>query len=94
MELTFVDDAVVEEVRSGRPEKYPWKETIETIKKNPGKWALLPFELNNPASAYHHSKKPENKGIEVVCKGGNNLPAGHPDKKKFKIYLRFTPPEN
>jgi hypothetical protein len=89
LELTFVDTIV-----TGRHRKYPWAEAISAIKKNPNRWALLPFEVHSASIAYIQAKKLANRGLEVVCADGNGLATGHPDKKLWKVYLRFTPPEN
>lgn len=93
MKLTFVDSEDIAMVTSRR-QKYPWAQAISEIKKNPNRWALLPFEVHSAGIAYFQAKKLANRGLEVVCAGGNAFAVGHPDKKLWKVYLRFTPPES
>jgi hypothetical protein len=86
MEIKFVDPS---EIRKGGSVLPVVRELTEALKEHPNRWAELPIKVSTGTSV--NRWKTLFPDFEFKGSGGNNFATGHPDKKLWTIYVRYSP---
>jgi hypothetical protein len=89
MKIKWVEAAEVEAIRVGKKPNHNLTPFIEELYANPMQWAEFPEKVNTHSWGYRQMSIYNE--IEVVQTGGNNLPATHPNKKAWTVYMRYNP---
>jgi hypothetical protein len=90
MEIKWVDDEVINNIRKGaNSDMIPkFEKFLEELKKNPNRWAEYPDKVNSQPWA--QKMRARYAGVETKATGGNSLKIGDPNKKLWTVYFRYV----